>query len=268
MLRRPGRLAELPQRPYGRSVMVDEPVSNQSLIRLQQEARLSGEELAKRVNAIGAETGLRLRYGRASVSQWRSGTRPRWPVPDLVAEVLSRSLARTVTAADAGFASDGSADPGPGAGDTVTQVERLGSSVENGSDHRYVFNLHDLNVPAWRPATEPPPAHRQTPHSRPVREDELETSEEMLEIFSRIEAIHGASRVAPFLASTFTAPFPPGCALRSAQTHDAGCFVPLQGSATCAASPISTWKSTGFRNGSTGLRFCSLLKVPTRGATP
>ncbi|MBB5999979.1 hypothetical protein [Streptomonospora salina] len=81
----------------------------------------------------------------------------------------------------------------------MTQVERLGSSVENGSDHRYVFNLHDLNVPAWRPATEPPPAHRQTPHSRPVREDELETSEEMLEIFSRIEAIHGASRVAPFL---------------------------------------------------------------------
>ncbi|KIH99628.1 hypothetical protein LP52_06945 [Streptomonospora alba] len=167
------------------------------MIRLQQEARLSGEELAKKVNAIGAEMGVGLRYGRASVSQWRSGTRPRWPVPDLVAEVLSRSLGRTVTAADAGFAGGGSAEQD--GGDAVTQLERLGSSAESGWDHRYVFNLHDLDVPVWRPATEFPPAHRQTPYSGPVGEDELETSEEMLEIFSRTEAVHGASRVAPFL---------------------------------------------------------------------
>ncbi|GAA2068391.1 hypothetical protein GCM10009801_16600 [Streptomyces albiaxialis] len=59
--------------------------------------------MAQAVNAAGAEGGLRLRYDRSSVSHWLSGTRPRYPVPLLIVEVLSHHLGRTCSLDDAGF---------------------------------------------------------------------------------------------------------------------------------------------------------------------
>lgn len=78
--------------------MRHERVINSQLRALLTEAKWTGEALAQAVNALGVEVGLSLRYRRAAVSHWLSGMRPRPPVPDLVAEALSRRLNRSVTA--------------------------------------------------------------------------------------------------------------------------------------------------------------------------
>ncbi|MDH6121671.1 tetratricopeptide (TPR) repeat protein [Kitasatospora sp. GAS204A] len=75
-------------------------VPNQHLRALLAEAGWSGEELARAVNRAGAADGYRFRYDRTAVAHWLSGSRPAAPVPALVAEVLSRTLGRTVEVAD------------------------------------------------------------------------------------------------------------------------------------------------------------------------
>ncbi|MYV51944.1 hypothetical protein [Streptomyces sp. SID3212] len=67
---------------------------------LLAETGWTGEELARAVNRLGAESGLTLRYQRASVSQWAAGIRPRPPAPELLAEAFSRRLGRRITVAD------------------------------------------------------------------------------------------------------------------------------------------------------------------------
>ncbi|MFH9125556.1 hypothetical protein [Streptomyces globisporus] len=70
---------------------------NTRLAALQQEARWTNGDLAREVNRLGTLHGLRLAYDRTAVAHWLSGTRPRPPVPELVAEVLSHRLGRLVT---------------------------------------------------------------------------------------------------------------------------------------------------------------------------
>ncbi|WP_111556781.1 hypothetical protein [Kitasatospora sp. SolWspMP-SS2h] len=67
------------------------------------QAGWSGAELAREVNRLGGESGLRLGYQRASVHQWMAGVLPRGPVAELVAEALSRRLGRRVTARETGL---------------------------------------------------------------------------------------------------------------------------------------------------------------------
>ncbi|GHF35456.1 tetratricopeptide repeat protein [Streptomyces morookaense] len=76
---------------------------NRRLRALLAEARWTQGALARAVNAAAAEVGLSLGYDRTSVAHWLSGTRPRAPVPELVAEVLTRRLQRTVSPDAAGF---------------------------------------------------------------------------------------------------------------------------------------------------------------------
>ncbi|GFN09273.1 hypothetical protein Smic_78290 [Streptomyces microflavus] len=70
---------------------------NTRLAALQQEARWTNGDLAREVNRLGTLHGLRLAYDRTAVAHWLSGTRPRPPVPELVAEVLSHRLGQLVT---------------------------------------------------------------------------------------------------------------------------------------------------------------------------
>src|SRR4051794_14507636 len=85
------------------TVMATRRVPNTMLRDLLVEAAWTGDALARAVNAIGAEAGIPLRYGRSAVSHWLIGMCPRPPVPDFVAEAFSRKLRRTVSVADTGL---------------------------------------------------------------------------------------------------------------------------------------------------------------------
>ena len=68
------------------------------------EARMSHGGLAGRVNRLGERDGLGLLYDHASVRRWiRDGTIPRGRAPELICEVLSMRLGRTVMLADIGM---------------------------------------------------------------------------------------------------------------------------------------------------------------------
>ncbi len=68
------------------------------------EAGMSHDGLAARVNQLGRRDGLGLLYDHASVRRWiRDGTIPRGKAPELICEVLSVRLGRTVMLADIGM---------------------------------------------------------------------------------------------------------------------------------------------------------------------
>ncbi|MFI5530178.1 tetratricopeptide repeat protein [Kitasatospora sp. NPDC051853] len=86
-------------------------VPNVRLRELLLESRWTGAQLARAVNRIGAESGLRgVAYQRASVHQWLTGTQPRGPVAHLVCAALTERLGRTVGLAEAGFDGGGPSD--------------------------------------------------------------------------------------------------------------------------------------------------------------
>jgi hypothetical protein len=77
---------------------------NERLQALIQEAACSNAGLARRVNMVGAEHGLDLRYDKTSVARWLRGQQPRGRVPAIIAEALGRKLGRTVTIDEIGMA--------------------------------------------------------------------------------------------------------------------------------------------------------------------
>jgi len=78
-------------------------VPNSRLRALIDETEWTQDGLARLVNAVGAEIGLRLRYDRTSVAHWLAGSRPTERVVPLVCEALSRRTRRTITPDQAGF---------------------------------------------------------------------------------------------------------------------------------------------------------------------
>ncbi|GAA2657445.1 hypothetical protein [Streptomyces lunalinharesii] len=85
---------------------------NDNLRALLAEARWTQAALARTVNALAAEIDLDLNYDRTAVAHWLSGTRPAPPVPELLAEALSRRLGRSVSPAAAGLSGEPSAPAG------------------------------------------------------------------------------------------------------------------------------------------------------------
>ncbi|MFE7775861.1 transcriptional regulator [Streptomyces sp. NPDC057445] len=77
---------------------------NERLQALIQEAACSNAGLARRVNMVGAERGLDLRYDKTSVARWLRGQQPRGRAPGIIAEALGRKLGRTVTIDEIGMA--------------------------------------------------------------------------------------------------------------------------------------------------------------------
>jgi transcriptional regulator with XRE-family HTH domain len=74
--------------------------SNDPLRALLAEAGWTGEQLARAVNTAAAEAGVPGTCDRTAVSHWLAGRWPRPPVPELLAEALSRGLGRPVAVAD------------------------------------------------------------------------------------------------------------------------------------------------------------------------
>jgi tetratricopeptide (TPR) repeat protein len=155
---------------------------------LLAEACCSGAELARSVNRIGAESGMSLRYGRASVAQWLSGTRPRPPVPGLVAEALTRRLGRVITPDDLGYDADQPWDIDP-----VLDLCTLAGET----DHR-VYQMSALSVPAQRTSSE-----IATTGSSAIRigAGEVTAATTMLQLFAATEAAIGAADTRPVTAN-------------------------------------------------------------------
>lgn len=77
---------------------------NERLQALIQEAACSNAGLARRVNMVGSERGLDLRYDKTSVARWLRGQQPRGRAPGIIAEAIGRKLGRAVTIDEVGMA--------------------------------------------------------------------------------------------------------------------------------------------------------------------
>ncbi|MDT3396514.1 regulator [Streptomyces sp. B1866] len=78
-------------------------IPNRQLAALIAEAGFSHAGLARRVDQLGLEHGLDLRYDKTSVTRWLRGQQPRGTTPALIAEVFTRRLGRRLTAQDLGL---------------------------------------------------------------------------------------------------------------------------------------------------------------------
>ncbi|HEU5158576.1 MAG TPA: tetratricopeptide repeat protein [Streptosporangiaceae bacterium] len=135
---------------------------NERLRTLLAEARWTGQGLARAVNAIGAESGRRLRYTRASVAHWLAGVRPRSPVPELIAEAFSRRLGRPITVRAVGLAEP---DESPASGAArwttapvaATAADIAGALAELGSADADPARRAELRGAVYTLALPPPP---------------------------------------------------------------------------------------------------------------
>jgi len=166
---------------------------NERLRALMAEARLTGQELAGLVNRAGAEAGFRMHYDRTSVSHWLAGTHPRSPVPELLAEVISRALNRPVSLAEAGLRV-----AGPTAGDHLAGPDPLAelSALWQARVRRagVPYSLSALNVPSWPPLV---PAQPRTAHDAPppTAMEVVETAESLARVFSDCDRTLGGGSV-------------------------------------------------------------------------
>lgn len=86
------------------NIVRGEVASANSVLRaLVDEAGLSNAALARAVVTAGAEEGVHVGTNTTSVRRMLDGCQPRWPVPRLVAKVLSRQLRHEVSVTDCGF---------------------------------------------------------------------------------------------------------------------------------------------------------------------
>ncbi|MFI1091240.1 regulator [Streptomyces sp. NPDC020917] len=76
---------------------------NRRLAALITEAGFSHAGLARRVDQLGIEHGLDLRYDKTSVTRWLRGQQPRGTTPALIAEVFTQRLGRRMSAQDLGL---------------------------------------------------------------------------------------------------------------------------------------------------------------------
>ncbi|MFE9391893.1 tol-pal system YbgF family protein [Streptomyces sp. NPDC006784] len=131
---------------------------NRHLAALLAESGWSAGELARAVNALGTKHGLRLRYDRTAVAHWLDGSRPRAPVPGLVAQVFGSRLGRAVHIGETGLGTAAAA-VAPGTGlQADDPVERLQALCEADADparrlalDRELFTAADVRLPVWPP---------------------------------------------------------------------------------------------------------------------
>jgi hypothetical protein len=160
------------------------------------EAGWTGQQLATAVNTAGAEVGLQLTYDRTAVAHWLSGTRPRRPVPDLLAEVFSRQLARQVTAAGLGLAPETEGDARsaqPQDGDVSSVLTRLHTAGTQASPGP-AYSLADLTVPGWMEAR-PVPVPRYPDRRVALTVADAEAAEHLVRVLSVGDATFGGGHV-------------------------------------------------------------------------
>lgn len=186
-------------------------MQNHLLRDLLTETGWTGQSLARHVNTLGVEMGLRLRYDRTSVAHWLSGTRPRHPVPELVAEVLSRELNRQITVAGTGLAPSRSTTPPHDQWWRTDVTEQLVRLCREGALSRRtvvgcVYSLASLSIPAWSDLVASPVPTRPDNGKTRIGRAEVDAASAMVELFSDADLAfgggHGRQALTRYLHST------------------------------------------------------------------
>ncbi|MFF2732175.1 hypothetical protein ACFVS9_30230 [Streptomyces sp. NPDC058008] len=185
---------------------------NHRLALLLTEADWNPAELARAVNALGKAQGMSLRYDRTSVAHWLTGSRPRPPVPDLVAAAFSRRTERLVTAEETGLISPGRAaddqalPPGTETDDAAGRLTILARTDADPARRSQltggVYSLRAVDSPGWNPER-PVPVRPRSPHSR-VTAEEVRALREMCQIFADLMERHGGGHARSALAAYLT----------------------------------------------------------------
>ncbi|MFM9613110.1 tetratricopeptide repeat protein [Streptomyces niveiscabiei] len=169
---------------------------NRALRALLAESGWSGARLALEVNSLGTAQGFTLTYDRTAVSHWLSGTRPRPPAPELVAQALSRRLGRRLRATDTGLvdAADPAADLAAGEDGVAPLDGALGQDGVAlldgalGLAARRAVYLPGGTPPLGAPRPAPPDGTRiGAPH--------VESARHLLVVLSRSDDVFGSGAV-------------------------------------------------------------------------
>ncbi|MFJ8746003.1 tol-pal system YbgF family protein [Embleya sp. NPDC127516] len=182
---------------------------NVRLAALLTEANWSAATLAHQVNTAGAAHGVTLTYNRSTVAHWLGGSRPRHPVPALVASVLSRRCGRLITPQETGLVPTPAHAPlmadrarGPGATARLTDLCRADvDPARRAETARAVFSPTDPHRPTREhpgPAARPKPFVRLDSGRRATSADSR-TTREMTQSFADLAARHGGRRVRTWL---------------------------------------------------------------------
>jgi tetratricopeptide (TPR) repeat protein len=175
---------------------------NESLRLVLLEAGWTGQSLVDAVNSVGAEAGLTLHYGRASVTHWVSGMRPRPPATALIAEALTRRLRRRVSTDEIGFGC-GDAPSGRGDDRAEWEADAMKRLVELNAGRRQLvqgcaYTIAALSVPDWAmaiTATSPSPSG-----PGQVTLAQIETAQAMTRVFSDADSAFGGGQAQQALA--------------------------------------------------------------------
>ena len=177
------------------------------------EAGWTAQRLATAVNTAGAETGIKLSYDRTAVAHWLSGTRPRPPVPDLLAEVFSRRLARPVTTAELGLARENPDDAGiPGheqsAVDAGSMLTGLYTTAMLRAAAMPLYSLAGPTVSSWPGTAGQLLAHR-TRADRVVTPADADAAEHLARVLAAGDATFGGGHVRQAAAAYLAADLAP-----------------------------------------------------------
>ncbi|MFJ5708812.1 hypothetical protein [Streptomyces sp. NPDC093105] len=190
---------------------------NRLLRGLLAEAGWTEDFFARQVNAVAAESGVAMRLDRRSVTHWLAGRRPRSPVPELIAEALSRRLRRPVGLADLGLARPATGPaareepepepPSPAAGDRTPDADApprdvgsvlTGLAQSSESRRRMLsataYRVAALDVPGWAQAAAGPPGLPPWPDptgAQRLEPGQVATAEQMVRLFSDLDDSFG-----------------------------------------------------------------------------
>jgi hypothetical protein len=178
---------------------------NAALRALLEEAEMTNAGLARAVVTAAAEEGIHVGTSATSVRRMLDGSQPHWPMPRLVAKVLSRRLHHEVTVTECGFADrspaeddryDGLRSAGTLDGTVRTVVELSGRDMRRrklllGS----VFAAGAFAEPALLALTVPPAQSTARAGSKRVGMAEVQILTEQITQLRQLDRRYGSGRL-------------------------------------------------------------------------
>ncbi|MGQ0839751.1 hypothetical protein [Actinokineospora sp.] len=177
---------------------------NPTLRALMIDADLSNTALASGVVRAGAAEGIHLGTTATSVSRMLDGCQPRWPVPRLVATVLSRHLGYHVAVPDCGFADRAPMgdtfngfQTSPTIDGTIATVAELSGRDLNRRNFMVgsAFAAAAFAEPAWLALTSSPASEFSRVGVSRIGMGDVEVLRETVRHFEQLHRRHGGGRV-------------------------------------------------------------------------